>query len=95
MPHYESHLKKTDSEQSLLAILSFSTRLNLIKNSIIDLSEVEEIYSVKILYRSRLLIFGPGTSKRKIIKLAMNTLVQGKLGELLKYGNSVRFLKNY
>jgi hypothetical protein len=81
---------------TLNSLFSFHVHLSTIKNAIIDLSETNNIYSIKALYRIYLEHWLKGTYIwTRYIKEQNDNVGQeynsvGSIGEALKYGNSVK-----
>src|SRR3989344_1260858 len=51
MPIFFDYSKKCSHKKTILALIAFQTHLSTLKNAIIDLSEDNNIYSMKALYR--------------------------------------------
>ncbi|MDD4110957.1 MAG: hypothetical protein PHS54_05365 [Clostridia bacterium] len=98
MPIFFEYSKNTKYPKTTLALLSFQTHLSTIKNAIIDLSEENNIYSIKALYRILLEHLMKGVyiwsrylkEKNDEVGIEYNNLM--KIGENLKYGNSIKQL---
>src|SRR5690606_31312868 len=88
--------KNHKHKKTILALSAFHTHSSTLKNAIIDLSDAENIYSVKALYRIYLEHWMKGiyiwiryiSEKNDDVGIEYNSL--GKIGEQLKYGNSVK-----
>lgn len=98
MPIFFEYSKNTKHPKTMMALLSFQTHLSTIKNAIIDLSEENNIYSIKALYRIFLEHLMKGVyiwsrylkEKNDQVGIEYNNLM--KIGENLKYGNSIKQL---
>ncbi|MFA5871424.1 MAG: hypothetical protein WC858_01765 [Parcubacteria group bacterium] len=96
MPIFSKFIKNCPHKKTVLTLLAFHTHLSILKNAIIDLSETNNIYSVKALYRIFLEHWLKGTyiwarymkEKSDDVGLEYNSL--GRVGEELKYGNSIK-----
>lgn len=96
MPLFIEFSKSHKHKKTILALSAFHTHLSTLKNAIIDLSDAENIYSVKALYRIYLEHWMKGiyiwsryiSEKNDDVGVEYNSL--GKIGEQLKYGNSVK-----
>ncbi len=98
MPFFIKYSKKTKHKKTIMALFSFHTHLLTIKNAIIDLSEDNNIYSIKALYRIYLehLMKGFYIWSRYVEEKNDNVGIEyyslGTIGENLKYGNSIKHL---
>jgi len=96
MPIFYRFSKKHDHKKTILALLSFHTHLATLKNSIIDLSDTGDIYSAKALYRIYLEHWMKGVYiwiryiSEKNDDVGVEYISLGKIGEELKYGNSIK-----
>lgn len=96
MPVLFKFLKQCQHRKTFWALLSFYTHLSTLKNALIDLSEENNIYSMKVLYRVFLEHWLKGTyvwvrytkEKTDDVGIEYNSLV--RIGEELKYGNSIK-----
>lgn len=96
MPIFFHYSKKCSHKKTTLALIAFQTHLSTLKNAIIDLSEENNIYSIKALYRIFLEHWLKGTyiwvrytkEQNDNIGIEYNSL--GRIGEELKYGNSIK-----
>lgn len=96
MPIFFRYSKKSSHKKTILALIAFQTHLSTLKNAIIDLSEENNIYSIKALYRIFLEHWLKGTyiwvrytkEKNDDVGVEYNSL--GRIGEELKYGNSIK-----
>lgn len=96
IPIFFHYSKKCSHRETMLALISFQTYLSFLKNAIIDLSEDNNIYSIKALYRIFLEHWLKGTyiwarytkEKNDAVGIEYNSL--GRIGEELKYGNSIK-----
>ena len=96
MPIFFDYSKKCSHKKTILALIAFQTHLSTLKNAIIVLSEDNNIYSMKALYRIYLEHWLKGTyiwtrytkEKNDDIGIEYNRL--GRIGEELKYGNSIK-----
>src|SRR3989344_1504731 len=96
MPIFFDYSKKCSHKKTILALIAFQTHLSTLKNAIIDLSEDNNIYSMKALYRIYLEHWLKGTyiwtrytkEKNDDVGIEYNRL--GRIGEELKYGNSIK-----
>ncbi len=95
MPNFLEFSKKCQHRKTILALVAFHTHLSTLKNAIIDLSETENIYSIKVLYRIYLEHWLKGTyiwtryAKEQNDDVGVEYGSLGKIGEELKYGNSL------
>lgn len=96
MPLFLQYSKKCHHKKTILTLLSFHTHLSTLKNAIIDLSDEDNMYSAKALYRIFLEHWLKGTyilaryirEKNDDVGIEYNSL--GRIGEELKYGNSIK-----
>lgn len=96
MPLFFKFFKNHKHKKTILALLAFHTHLLNLKNAIVDLSDANNIYSVKVLYRIYLEHWMKGlyiwtryiSEKNDDVGVEYNSL--GEIGEQLKYGNSVK-----
>lgn len=96
MPIFFKFSKENTHKKTFLALITFHTHLNTIKNALIDLSEDNNIYSIKALYRIFLEHWLKGIyiwsrytkEKNDNVGIEYNSL--GRIGEELKYGNSIK-----
>lgn len=96
MPMFFEFSKNCKHKKTFLALLSFQTHLSTLKNALIDLSEENNIYSMKALYRIFLEHWLKGTyiwvryTKEKTDDVGIEYNSLGRIGEELKYGNSIK-----
>ncbi len=96
MPMYFQFFKKCSHKRTFYALMAFHTHLFVLKNSIIDLSETSDIYSAKVLYRIFIEHWLKGSYiwmryiKEKSDDVGIEYYSLGRLGEELKYGNSIK-----
>jgi len=96
MPVFFEFSKHCQHKKTFLALLSFHTHLSTLKNALIDLSEENNIYSMKALYRIFLEHWLKGTyvwvryTKEKTDDVGIEYNSLGRIGEELKYGNSIK-----
>lgn len=96
MPVFFEFSKQCQHKKTFLALLSFHTHLSTLKNALIDLSEENNIYSIKALYRIFLEHWLKGTyvwvryTKEKTDDVGIEYNSLGRIGEELKYGNSIK-----
>lgn len=96
MPMFFEFSKSCQHKKTFLALLSFQTHLSTLKNALIDLSEENNIYSMKALYRIFLEHWLKGTyiwvryTKEKADDVGIEYNSLGRIGEELKYGNSIK-----
>jgi hypothetical protein len=96
MPIFFEFSKQCQHKKTFLALLSFHTHLSTLKNALIDLSEENNIYSMKVLYRIFLEHWLKGTyiwvryTKEKTDDVGVEYNTLGRIGEELKYGNSIK-----
>src|SRR3989304_6672315 len=96
MPVFFEFSKHCQHKKTFLALLSFHTHLSTLKNALIDLSEENNIYSMKALYRIFLEHWLKGTyvwvryTKEKTDDEGIEVKSLGRIGEELKYGNSIK-----
>jgi len=96
MPIFSEFMRDCSHKKTFLALLAFHTHLSTLKNALIDLSEENNIYSMKALYRIFLEHWLKGTyiwirytkEKNDDVGIEYNSL--GRIGEDLKYGNSIK-----
>lgn len=96
MPIFFNFSKECLHKKTFFAFITFHTHLSTLKNALIDLSEENNIYSMKILYRVFLEHWLKGIyiwarytkEKNDDVGTEYNSL--GKIGEELKYGNSLK-----
>ncbi|MBI2577469.1 MAG: hypothetical protein HYV77_01345 [Candidatus Wildermuthbacteria bacterium] len=96
MPIFSEFMQGCSHRKTFLALLAFHTHLSTLKNALIDLSETGNIYSMKVLYRVFLEHWLKGTyiwtryieEDTDDVGNEYNSI--GKIGEGLKYGNSVK-----
>ena len=88
--------KECFHKKTFLALFNFQVHLSTLKNALIDLSEENNIYSMKILYRVFLEHWLKGTyiwaryTKEKNDNVGVEYNSIGRIGEELRYGNSVK-----
>ena len=96
MPMLSNYSKKCSHKETILALTSFHTHLSTLKNGIMDLSESNNIYSIKALYRIYLEHWLKGTyiwtryTKEKNDDVGIEYSRLGRIGEYLKYGKSIK-----
>lgn len=96
MSIFSQNTEKFSHKKTMLALISFHTHLSTIKNAIIDLSEENNIYSIKALYRIYLEHWLKGTyiwtryGYEQNDDVGHEYLRLGRIGEELKYGNSIK-----
>jgi hypothetical protein len=96
MPIFFEFSKQCQHKETFLVLLSFQARLSILKNALIDLSEENNIYSMKALYRIFLEHWLKGTyiwvryTKEKTDDVGIEYNSLGRIGEELKYGNSIK-----
>ena len=96
MPVFFEFSKKCPHKKTFLALFAFQIHLSTLKNALIDLSEKNNIYGMKALYRIYLEHWLKGTyiwvryakEKNDNVGIEYNSL--GRIGEELKYGNSIK-----
>jgi len=96
MPIFSEFARDCSHKKTFLALLAFHIHLSTLKNALIDLSEENNIYSMKALYRIFLEHWLKGTyiwtrytkEKNDDVGIEYNSL--GRIGEEFKYGNSIK-----
>lgn len=95
-PIFFEYSKRCKHKKTFLALFSFQIHLSTLKNALIDLSEDNNIYSMKALYRIFLEHWLKGTYillryvKEKTDDVGNEYNSLGRIGEELKYGNSLK-----
>lgn len=96
MPSVFTFAKQCQHKKTFLALTNFHTHLLTLKNALIDLSEDNNIYSMKALYRVFLEHWLKGTyiwtryMKENTDDVGLEYYSLGRVGEELKYGNSIK-----
>lgn len=96
MPTFFKFLKRCKHKKTFLALFSFHTHLSTLKNALICMSEENNIYSMKALYRIFLEHWLKGVyiwtryTKEKTDNAGIEYSSLGRIGEELKYGNSIK-----
>lgn len=96
IPFYIEFAKTSPHKSTLSALMGFHASLSILKNSIIDLSETDNLYAIKVLYRVYLEQWMKGMyiwdryGREKNDDVGQEYSSLGRIGELLKYGNSIK-----
>ncbi len=96
MPIFEGFTKGHAHPKTHFAFLNFVIHLNTIKNGIIDLAETDNVYGVHILYRVFLEHWLKGIYiwtrylKEKTDEVGVEYIDTGRIGDDLKYGDSIK-----
>ncbi|NCN52507.1 hypothetical protein GW943_01725 [Candidatus Parcubacteria bacterium] len=96
MPFTDEVIRKTEHKKIFFILFAFHTHLTTLKNDIIDLSSSHSIYGAKVLYRVFLEHWLKATYiflryvKEDNEEVAEEYYSLGRIGEELKYGNSLK-----